>query len=273
MTMSKTLKATLCLVTVLAVGAGGAGAGTAIDFNFAGSTPVGAWQEREQITDQNGKKTVAVTKVKYLGDEERNGETYAWIETEVNNFKVKKDKRKPKGDTMVVKVLIKKSMLEGDVVNAVGNFNDLAVEVIMQSGDANPMRIKNAGEMMGGAAQAMGLQLSYEFSPDGSESVAVPAGDFDCDRYRGKGTATVDLMIKKMRVDSTSVQWISKNVPFGVVKVISDDVVNGKPQHSETVLKAYGTSGAVSLISGEIQDMPAMPSLGQMFGGGGSNND
>ena len=79
-------------------------------------------------------------------------------------------------------------------------------------------------------------------------------------------------MVKKMTVDSTSTQWISKDVPFGVVMVVSDDVVNGKNQHSETRLLAYGPSGAVSLISGEIQDMPTMPSLGQMFGGGGKGD-
>ena len=36
------------------------------------------------------------------------------------------------------------------MVNSVGNFRDLATEITMQSGDAQPMRMKNAGEMMGG---------------------------------------------------------------------------------------------------------------------------
>jgi hypothetical protein len=84
---------------------------------------VGSWQEREQITKQGGKTTVSVMKVKYLGDEERNGEIYAWVETEVSSFKVKKKGRKQTGDTSYIKMLMKKSLLQGDVVNSIGNFS------------------------------------------------------------------------------------------------------------------------------------------------------
>lgn len=242
-----------------------AAAGT-IDFDFSASTPVGSWQEREQVTSQNGKQTVSVMKIKYLGDEERDGETFAWIETEARSFKIKKKGRKEQGDTVYMKALIKKGLLEGDVVNSIGNFNDIAVEIIMQAGDEQPMRIKNAGEMMGGVARATGLQITYELARDGTESTTVPAGTFSCDRYRGSGTATMNLMIKKMRIESTSTQWISSKVPFGVVKIISDDLVNGKPQHSEAILTGFGRSGAVSIVTGEPQDMPAMPSIGSLFG-------
>ncbi len=41
-------------------------------------------------------------------------------------------------------------------------------------------------------------------------------------------------------------------------------MVNGDPQHSETVLIGFGLSGATSKITGEPMDMPAMPKL---FGG------
>lgn len=241
-------------------------AGT-LEFDFEKSTPVGAWQEREQVTEQGSKTTITVMKIKYLGDEERGGEAYSWVETEVSSFKVKKNGRKQQGDTAYVKMLLKKSLLQGDVVNSIGNFTEIASEILMQTGDNPPMRIKDAGAMMGGFAQASGLQISYEFSKDGSESVTLPAGNFECDRYRGSGSATIDLMIKKMTVESRSTQWISDEVPFGVVKIISDDVINGKTQHSETALTSFGSSGAVSMITGEPQDMPGMPSLGKMFGG------
>jgi hypothetical protein len=262
--MLKITKTSLILFTALALGTAVATEAATLEFNFDESTPVGSWQEREQVSSQGGKQTVTVMKVKYLGDEERNGETYAWVETELENFKIKKSNRKQTGDTTYVKALLKKSLLRGDVVNSIGNFHDIAEEIIMQTGDAQPMRIKNAGEMMGGLVQATGLQISYEFAADGSESIEVPAGVFSCERYKGHGTATMDLMIKKMNVESTSTQWISEEVPFGVVKVISDDVVNGKPRHSETSLTAFGRSGATSMVTGEPQDMPSM---GSIFGG------
>jgi hypothetical protein len=237
-----------------------------IGFNFLDSTPVGSWQEREMITTEGNKQNVTVMRVKYLGDEERGGETFSWIENEITNFKVKKDKRKPQGDPMYVKILIKKSLLEGDVVNAIGNFNDLAVEVIMQTGDGRPMRIKGVDSAMSSMAQAVGFQVEYSFTRDGSESVTVPAGTFDCRRYRGQGSSTAKIFVKKITVESQSTQWLSEEVPFGIVKVVSDDTINGTTQHSEGRLVAYGTSGATSRITGEPQDME-MPDLGGIFGG------
>ena len=265
--MKPVTAAALGLVTVLVLStAPTAEAGDAIDFDFLASTPVGSWQEREQAVEDGGKESVSVMRVKYLGDEERGGEAFAWIETEMSSFKVKKGQRKPQGDRVAVKFLMKKSLLEGDVVNAVGAFNDLAVEVIMQSGDSQPMRIKGAGSAMGAMVQAVGLQVEYSFERDGSESVTVPAGTFDCDRYRGQGHSSVKVMIKTVTIDSRSTQWLSEKVPFGIVKAVSDDTVNGKPQHSETTLTAFGTSGATSVITGEPQDLE-MPSLGGLFGG------
>ena len=239
--MSQLRIAALGLAAVIALSAPAAVAGDAIDFDFLASTPVGSWQEREQVVEDGGKESVSVVRVKYLGDEERGGETFAWIETEMSNFKVKKGQRKPQGEPMAVKFLMKKSLLEGDVVNAVGAFSDLAAEIIMQTGDNQPMRIKGAGSMMDAMTQ-------------------------DCDRYRGQGTSTVKVMIKTITVESRSSQWLSDEVPFGIVKVVSDDTVNGKTQHSESRLLAFGTSGAASVITGEPQDLE-MPSLGGIFGG------
>ena len=204
----------LGLCAVICVG--GTSAAAVIDFDFAESTPIGSWQEREHTTtDEKGKQTVMVMRIGYLGDEERGGEAFAWIEMEMNNYKVKKDKRKPQGDTLYMKVLMKKSALEGDITNALGNFNEMATDVIMQSGDSQPMRIKGAGSMMGGMMQGMGLQVSYTTTKDGGESVTVPAGTFECDRYKGEGSTSVKIMFKTMNMESKNTQWISNKVPFG----------------------------------------------------------
>jgi hypothetical protein len=254
----------ICLWASVMIGLGNADAGI-IDFNFDKATPVGSWQEREQITtDEKGKQTGSTLRISYLGQEERDGEIYVWTEMETNNFKVKKKGRKPQGDPVYVKVLMKKSVLEGDISNSLSNFSDMAVEVIMQTGDSPPMRIKGAGSMMGGMAQAIGLEIKYTLTRDGNENVTVPAGSFECGRYRGQGSTSAKVVFKTINVESTSTQWISNDVPFGMVKVVSDDVVNGEKQHSETVLTAFGQSGATSKITGEPQEMP---SLGNIFGG------
>lgn len=261
------MRKTLLMICGLcaALGLGGSAAADTVDFNFEESTPVGSWQEREQITtDEKGKQSATTMRISYLGGEDRDGEAYVWVEMEMNNFKVKKKGRKPQGDPVYMKILMKKSMIEGDIANALGNFNDMATEVIMQSGDSQPMRLKGAGSMMGGMAQGMGLKVSYTLTKEGQESVTVPAGAIECDRYKGEGTSSAKIMFKTMKMESKATQWISNDVPFGIVKIVSDDVVNGDPQHSETVLTGFGLEGAVSKINGEPQDLPTM---GNLFGG------
>ncbi len=253
------------LAAVILAGAGPVTAGDGVEFDFDGATPVGSWQEREQVqTDAKGKQTVTVMKMSFLGEEERGGEPFIWIENEITTFKVKKSGRKPTGEPVVMKALMKKSLFEGDVINSLSNLNNFAAEIIVQSGDNPPMRISGAGSM-GGMMQAMGIAIEYDITPDGTESVTVPAGTFDCRRYKGHGTTTAKIVFKTMTVESRSTQWISDDVPFGVVKIVSDDDVNGKTTHTETVLTAFGKSGAKSKITGEPMDMPSM---GNLFGGG-----
>lgn len=261
--MRKTVLIVFGLCATLSLG--GSAAADTIDFNFEDSTPVGSWQEREQITtDEDGKQTGSVMRISYLGDEDRGGESYVWVEMEMNNFKIKKKGRKAQGDPIYIKILTKKSAFEGDIANALGNFNEMATDVIMQSGDSQPIRIKGAGSMMGGMMQGMGLQVSYTVTKEGNEKLTVPGGTFDCDRYKGEGSSSVKIMFKTMRTESKATQWISNDVPFGIVKIISDDVINGDPQRSETVLTGFGLEGAVSKITGEPQEMPSM---GNLFGG------
>lgn len=255
----------IMLSLFLIVGVAAASHAGDFTFDFTGSTPVGSWQEREQTTtDAKGKETVTVMRISLVGEEERGGESFVWIEMAMDNYKVKRGKRKSMGEAVAVKYLTKKSVMEGDIANGLGNFNDLAVEVIMQSGDGPPLRIKGAGSMMGNMTQAMGLKATYSMTNEGSDTVTVPAGTFDCTRLTGEGSTSVKVVIKKITVESRSTQWFSEEVPFGLVKIVSDDVVNGKDQHTESVLTAFGTSGATSRITGEPQEMP---SLGGMFGG------
>lgn len=256
----------LVLFAFMVVAGSAPAAADTIKFDFKDSTPVGSWQEREVTTkNDKGEEHVTVMRMSYLGDEKRGGEDFVWTETEISNYKVKRGERKPQGKPIIMKVLTKKSIYEGDIANALGNFSDLATEVIMQVGDGQPMRIKDAGSAMGPMAQAVGLKVNYNLTADGEETITVPAGSFNCARYRGEGQTSAKVMFKSIEVHSRATQWISQKVPFGVVKVISDDVVNGKPEHTESVLKAFGRSGATSKITGEPQDMPSM---GKLFGGG-----
>jgi len=256
----------LFLVLIIVVLAGGVSA-YAIDgpvFDFDGSTPIGSWQEREQIqTDAKGKQTVMVMRMSLLGEEKRNGEVYVWVENEINSFKMKKKGRKQTGDPIYVKVLMKKSLFEGDVINSLNNLNNFAAEVIMQTGDNPPMRMSGTASM-GSMMQALGIQVEYDIKADGNESVEVPAGSFDCRRFRGQGQTTAKVMFKTLTVESKSTQWISNKIPFGIVKTVTDDLVNGKATHSESLLMAFGSSGATSKIHGEPREMP---SIGNLFGG------
>ncbi len=245
-------------VGVLAVAAT-LGAATRID--VMGATPVGSWQEREMVTtDAKGQQTVTVMKTKYLGDEQRGGTAYAWIETEVQGYEVKKDgKRKAQGELMVMKALVARSVFAGDTSNVVANLSRIGEEVIMQSGSSQPMRIKGAGGMLQGAMQSMNLQVDYDYKETGRESVSVPAGSFDCVVYKGAGTTTMDVVFKKMQVESSATAWFSSEVPFGLVRMTSEDTVDGQKQTSEARLLAHGAAGATTRITGEVMDMPTIP--------------
>jgi len=82
-------------------------------FDFSASTPEGSWALREiTTTDHKGKQTVAVMRQKYLGSEQRQGQTYYWLETEMDNYKLKIGKRKPEGEHTVLKVLVSEKAMK-----------------------------------------------------------------------------------------------------------------------------------------------------------------
>ena len=122
-------------------------------------------------------------------------------------------------------------------------------------------KLDGAGFMAQGMMKALGLKVKYDFKPQGEEKVEVPAGAFVCQKIAGKGSAETKIVFKKMKVESESITWISGKVPFGMVMMTSDDLVNGKELHSEAVVIEYGTSGAETQITKEPKEMP------NLFGG------
>ena len=148
--------------------------------NLLETTPIGSWQLREDTTtDHKGRQTVAVTRTSLVGEEVRDGEKHYWIEMEINSFKVKKGKRKPTGETILFKSLVAESAFKDDPANAVKNVRAFGKEMIMQTGDQNPIRITGAGGMAASMLQAMGTSINYTYDFIGDEEVTVVERDDD----------------------------------------------------------------------------------------------
>ncbi len=227
-------------------------------FDFDASTPRGSWAVREiMTTDHKGRRSVSIIRQKFLGSEQRQGQTHYWLETEMDNYKLKKKgKRKRDGEHTVMKVLVSKEAMRSDPANVVNNLQGFGQEIIMQTGDSQPMRISGGGMLAGAALQAMGIEINYKFTVEGAETVDTAAGQFKARRVAGLGSSSGKVLFKKIEIKSQSLMWISEKVPFGIVKGESTDLINGKEQHSQTVLIEYGRSGAMTAISGEVRQMP-----------------
>lgn len=226
-------------------------------FDFSASTPVGGWALREvTTTDHKGRQTVAVVKQKYLGSEQRDGQVYYWLETEMDNYKLKKGKRKRDGEHVVLKVLVPAEVMSSDPANVINNLQGFGQEIIMQTGDNQPLMITGGGMLAGAALKAMGVEVNYQFTVEGTETITTAAGTFNTKRIAGKGNTTAKILFKKIKVQSQSVFWISEEVPFGIVQSESTDIINGKEQRSKTILLEYARSGAKTAITGEVLKMP-----------------
>lgn len=224
---------------------------------FEASTPEGSWVVSEvTTTDDKGKQTVTVTRQKFLGSEQRDGQTYYWLETEMDSFKVKKGERKADGDHIVMKVLVSKEAMNSDPANVINNMQGFGKEIIMQTGDSQPMKISEGGMLAGTMMKSMGIEVNYQFKEEGTETVETNVGQFKAKRVTGSGSTSTKILFKTIEVQSKSVVWISEKVPFGIVKSENTDIVNGKEQHSKTALIEYGKSGAVTAITGEVMEMP-----------------
>ena len=230
------------------------------------STPVGSWQLRQMInTDEKGKQTLQEMRTSLVGQEKRGKTEYLWVEIATDSFKMKKgQKGKQIGEHTVVKILMEKSLLQKDPEDVFSNLQGLGEEIIMQSGDQDPVKIE-AGGMMSGMMQSMGPEIDYSFKKLGDETIEVPAGKIKCKVVEGEGSVEMKIVFKTIHVDSKSKQWTSDKVPFGIVRMDSVSITSGKESKMESVLLAYGDSGAKSEIKGQPQSMK-MPSLGDIFG-------
>ena len=110
--------------------------------------------------------------------------------------------------------------------------------------------------LAGAALQAMGFEVNYQFTVEGTETINTAAGQFKARRVAGTGSSSAKILFKKFEVKSQSVMWFSEEVPFGIVQSESTDLINGKEQRSQTVLIEYARSGAVTAITGKVLQMP-----------------
>jgi len=239
----------------------------AVNFDILAATPVGSWQLREDTeTNHKGKQTVSTIRTSLVGTEMRGSEKHYWVEMAMESFKVKKSgKRKQQGERMIFKSLIPASTFKGDPANIMNNLRGFGVEVIMQSGNEDPMRM-NSGGMMAGLMEAMQADINYDFKALGNEEVSVTAGTFDTAKIQGSGTVEMNAIFKKIRVESDTTAWMSKKIPFGTAKLDGTSLMNGKQSSHKSELVEFGMSGAVSEITKEPTDMPEMPNIGELFG-------
>ena len=226
------------------------------------STPVGSWQQREESTiDHKGREAVALVRSSMIAKEERNGQPHYWIEVESQNYKVKNGKRKKDGDITIVKVLVSQAALTGDPGDIMSNLRGIGDEIILQSGDQQPMRITGGGAMADAMLQAMGTQMDYDYRTAGEKDVSVPAGTFTCTVHEGSGYTEMKVMFKTIRVESETQMCLSGSVPFALVSSESESVTNGDKSKTTVKLLEFGASGAVSKITRAPADAPSLPSF------------
>jgi len=256
-----------CLGTTQAVAAKEPG------LDLLAATPIGSWQIREETnTSRKGKQTVSVVKTSMLSEEMRDGERHYWMEVSMNDFKVRKgkkgNKRKKTGKQTVMKTLVPASVFTADPANAIANLRGVGKEIIFQSGKSDPMIMRGAGELASGVMQSMGASIDFDFNIQGAEQVTVPAGTFDTQIMSGTGSTTVNAVFKQISVSSTTTSWYSEEIPFGIVKANGETTSNGKVSTQSSQVIEYGMTGATSLITKTPKEMPQIPSLKGLLGGG-----
>ena len=269
--LSLPLASALFVITTLATTSAATAKEPALD--LLANTPIGSWQIREDTnTNHKGKQTVSVVKTSMLSEEMRDGERHYWMEVSMNDFKIRKgkkgDKRKKTGKQTVMKTLVPASVFIADPANAIANLRGVGKEIIFQSGKSDPMIMRGAGELASGVMQSMGASIDFDFSHQGSAQVTVPAGTFDTQIMSGSGTTTVNAVFKQINVSSTTTSWYSDQVPFGIVQANGETRSNGKTSTQSSQVIEYGMTGATSLITKTPQEMPQIPSLKGLLGGG-----
>ncbi|MGB5625246.1 MAG: hypothetical protein WBM61_05895 [Woeseiaceae bacterium] len=157
------------------------------------------------------------------------------------------------------------STFKDDPANAVNNLRAFGKEMIMQTGDQDPIRMTGAGGMAESMMQAMGTKISYTYNFVGDEEVTVKAGSFPAHKIQGTGAAEMKVIFKKISVTSSNTAWLSDQVPFGMVKSEGESITNGKTSTHSSELLEYGDSGAVSQITKTPEELPAMSDMKDIF--------
>jgi len=262
--MNATIRRLTTLLTMLAVTSTAA---FSANYDLAKSTPIGSWQLRQELTtDASGKQQLSEIRTSMVGAEKREGVDYVWVEMAIQQFKVKKGvKGNPNGNATIVKVLLEKSLMSGKPEEVFNNMRGMGKEIIMQTGDSEPMKIEEGGMMGGALMQALGMEIDYQFKDAGSEKLDTPSGKVACKIMEGQGSVTAKIVFKTIRVDSKIKQWLSDDVPFGIVKSEAANTTDGKTSTVEGKLLEFGKSGAVSQIKGEPKSLE-IPGLGKLFG-------
>lgn len=234
----------------------------ALEFNFSKSTPIGSWAIREDIsTNHKGKQTVNVIKTSAVGKEDFDGSPHVWVEMETQAYKIKKDKRKKKGDKVIMKMLLDTALFSESPANIITNITGHAKTIIIQNGNEDPMLIEQGGALAQVMMQAAGIQIEFDYTEKGNKSVKVPAGDFNCKLVQGNGTAESKILFKKMKVQSEIESCYTNQVPFGLVQANAKIKTNGKDSTNLTQLIKFGKSGATSAITKEPVAAPQIPKL------------
>jgi hypothetical protein len=124
-------------------------------------------------------------------------------------------------------------------------------------------------------ASMSGINTAPVLTPQGREMVTVSGGSFDSHRLGSTFQSRAQLLGHHVSVDMQGTVWLSPAVPFGFVRSDTREVVNGVPSTTRAELIEYGTSGAVSKITGTPRSLEipqewrgVFGSLQGMFGSG-----
>ena len=226
------------------------------------NTPVGSWVTMENTTTR-GKKVEVVRMTKSLvGEEMIDGKRHLWVEVKTEVFKVSKSgQRKQTGDATIVKMLSDASMFSGDAANVMANLQKLAIKLYIKTGD-NVMDMSGGGAFASAMLKASGSNFEFQMSDlNQDRDFDTPLGQVSAHGYKGVGDFEIKVIIKKIKTHIESEMWLSKDIPFGLVEMISESVVNKKPESSHTVLIDGGMSGAKS----EVDESTATENPMNMF--------
>ena len=230
-------------------------------FDMSKTLDVGSWQEREEITyNAKGKKTnIATIWVGIVDKEDIAGVPHVWMEMRTQTYREnRKGERKPKGEQAIMKTSIETSALT-DFDDPFNNMRKFAKDTIIKNGNAKPMRMRAGGVMADMILKAFGASVDFTLEPSGkTESINTPAGDFHADQYLGTGSVEMQVLIRRVRVDSEIDMWLSEDVPMGVVKQHITNTQGKKVTRIETQLLAHGTDATSLIDNAEAQDMPGL---------------